>query len=96
MEQYAKYLEVSKHMNIRETKIAEAIKSAREIQEFLWGEQNNEWGIEEWLRMFRKRIVKIEEIDPCNPHLKVELKKRILQLAACAVSLLEQMEKRDI
>lgn len=46
--------------------------------------------------MLRKRMAKIEEVRPDNPHYAVELKKRILQMAAVSISLLEQMEARNI
>ena len=35
--------------------IKEVIISARKLEEFLWGEYNDQWNIEEWRRMFRKR-----------------------------------------
>jgi hypothetical protein len=73
----------------RLNKIGEAVCAAREIQEFLWGHANSSWGLEEWRRMFRKRIKKIEDIDPANPHAMVELKKRLLQNAALCIGLLE-------
>ena len=43
----------------------------------MWGEHNANWGLEEWKRMFRKRVVKIDDIDPENPHATIELKKRL-------------------
>ena len=45
-----------------EQQLAEAIVAARKMQEFLWGEYNGQWNIEEWRRMFRKRIQKIDDI----------------------------------
>lgn len=69
--------------------ILEAIQSAREIQTFLWGDPNGEWGLEEWKRMLRKRIEKIDQIDPDRPHSIVELRKRLLQNAALSIALLE-------
>ena len=65
-----------------------AIMAARKIQTFLWGEANGAWGLEEWRRMFIKRVRKIERIDPENPHAIVELKKRLLQNAALSIALL--------
>lgn len=70
----------------------EAIISARRVQEFLWGENNKKWGIEEWRRMFKKRIVKIDEIKPDNPHAMIELKKRLLQNAALCIALLHNID----
>ncbi len=80
------------NLSNEEKHIQEVIISAREIQEFLWGEMNNESGLEEFKRMFRKRVAKIEQIDMSNPHWKVELKKRLLQTAAIAVNLIAKME----
>lgn len=76
--------------------IAEVIKSARTIQEFLWGEKNAVWNLEEWRRMFRKRVVKIEEVDSKNPHASVELKKRLLQTAALAVAMIGRIEREGL
>lgn len=55
-------------MEKEEKIILEAIKSARTVQNFLWGKHNKQWGLEEWRRMFRKRVAKIDEIDTKNPH----------------------------
>jgi hypothetical protein len=71
-----------------ETEIRQALVSARTIQEFLWGELNGKWDLEEWRRMFRKRVAKIDEINPLNPHAKIELKKRLLQNAALSIAML--------
>jgi hypothetical protein len=68
--------------------ILESIKAARKIQTLLWGESNGSWGLEEWRRMFIKRCVKIEKIDPTNPYAIVELKKRLLQNAALSIALI--------
>ncbi len=73
--------------------IAEVIRSARTVQEFLWGECNGAWGLEEWRRMFRKRAKKIDDIKPNNPHAMVELRKRLLQNAALSVALISLIDK---
>jgi hypothetical protein len=73
--------------------IIEAIQAARTVQEFLWGEHNPHWGLEEWRRMFRKRLAKIEDIDPTNPYWKIELKKRLLQTAALSIALLALLDE---
>lgn len=70
----------------------DVIMSARKTEEFLWGELNPQWNLEEWKRMFRKRNAKIEDIDINNPHAKIELKKRLLQNAALSVALLAILE----
>ena len=71
-----------------EKRLAETIRAARTVQTFLWGFADGSWGMEEWRRMFLKRIKKIEAIDPANPHAIIELKKRLLQNAALSVALL--------
>ena len=73
-----------------------SIKSARKVQEYLWGEYNNKWDLEEWKRMFTKRMVKITEIDKENPHAKIELKKRLLQNTALGVAMLAIIDDNNI
>jgi hypothetical protein len=68
--------------------ILQVIRAARVIQEFLWADMNLDSGLEEFRRMFRKRLAKIEEISMDNPHWKVELNKRLLQTAAICVNLM--------
>lgn len=75
-----------------EKHIQAAIVAAREIQEFLWGESNGAWGLEEWRRMFRKRVAKLDEIDVGNPYWRVEMRKRLLQTAALAVAMLALLD----
>ena len=72
--------------------ILQAIKSARDVQEYLWGEFNDNIPLEEWRRMLRKRVVKVDELDETNPHFKIELRKRLMQTAAVCVSLLGRLE----
>jgi hypothetical protein len=74
----------------------EAIMCARKIQEFLWGECNGEWGIEEWKRMFRKRLAKIDDIKPDNPHSVIELRKRILQNTALGIAILKMIDNPNM
>jgi len=79
-----------------EKQIEEAIIAARKIQECLWGEYNGQWNIEEWRRMFRKRIQKIDEIDVNNPYAKIEMRKRLLQNAALSIALLKIIDEEGI
>lgn len=72
--------------------IFEVIKAARTIQEFLWSGMNEDAGLEEFRRMFRKRLAKIEEIRLDNPFWRTELKKRLLQTAAIAVNLIHKLD----
>lgn len=76
---------------MEENEIRDAIVCARKIEDFLWGEHNAKWGLEEWKRMFRKRAVKISQVDMSNPHWRIELKKRLLQNAALSVALLHKL-----
>ena len=71
-----------------EQNIAEVIKAARTVQDFLWDGMNAKCGLEEFRRMFRKRVAKIEAITMDNPHWRVELNKRLLQTAAICVNLM--------
>lgn len=79
-----------------EKQIKEVIISARKLEEFLWGEYNGQWNIEEWRRMFRKRIQKIDDIDVNNPHAKIEMRKRLLQNAALSVALMKILDEKGI
>lgn len=79
-----------------EQQLAEAIVAARKMQEFLWGEYNGQWNIEEWRRMFRKRIQKIDDIDINNPHAKIEMRKRLVQNAALSIALLRIIDEEGI
>ena len=79
-----------------EEQIKEVIISARILEEFLWGEYNGQWDIEEWRRMFRKRIQKIDDIDVNNPHAKIEMRKRLLQNAALSVALMKIIDEKGI
>ena len=76
--------------------IQEAIEAARNVQDFLWGEQNNGWDFEEWKAMLRKRISKLDEITFDNPHYKVELKKRLLQVAAVSINCICQIMNDNV
>lgn len=76
--------------------VREAIAAARQVQTFLWGEANGSWGLEEWLRMFRKRVAKLEEVKRENPHASVELRKRLLQTAALSVALIGLIDRDGV
>ena len=65
-----------------------AIVAARVVQTFLWGEHNAAWDLEDWIRMFQKRIQKIDNIDMSKPHAIIKLEKRLLQNAALSIALL--------
>jgi len=73
------------------------IIASRKIQEFLWGDfMSGEINLEEFKRMYRKRVAKIDEIDENNPHAIIELKKRITQIAAISINLLHRLDNGGI
>jgi hypothetical protein len=76
--------------------MSEAIHAARTVQTFLWGDANGEWGLEEWLRMFRKRVAKLEEVKRDNPHAAVELRKRLLQTAALSIAMIGIIDRDGV
>lgn len=76
-------------MKEREVVTKQAIMAAREIQEYLWGKSDGEWGLANWLNMLNKRLDKIAEIDVLKPNSIVELRKRLLQNAALSIAMLE-------
>ena len=76
--------------------LIEVFKSARDVQEFLWGDVNESVGIEEFKRMLRKRLAKIDQLDTTNPYYKIELRKRLLQTACICVNFIRQLEERDL
>jgi hypothetical protein len=82
--------------NEEQAAITQAIEAARTVQTFLWGESNGAWGLEEWLRMFRKRVAKLEEVKRDNPHAVVELRKRLLQTAALSIALIGIIDRDGI
>ncbi len=76
--------------------IKDLIVSARKIQDFIWGDMNKEAGLEEYKRIFRKRLIKVEEIETTNPHWEREMKKRLLQVAAMSVNMIYRLNKHDV
>jgi len=79
-----------------EEQIKEVIIASRLLEEYLWGEYNGKWNIEEWRRMFRKRIKKIDDIDVNNPHAIIEMRKILLQNAALSVALMKILDDKGI
>jgi hypothetical protein len=77
--------------------IAEAIANAREVQEFIWGEDSmdgvvNQNDLRIWVRLFQKRVDKIEEIRITHPHALYELRKRLVQQAALSIKAIELLQ----
>ena len=79
-----------------EEQIREVIIASRKLEEYLWGEYNDKWNIEEWRRMFRKRIKKIDDIDVNNPHAIIEMRKRLMQNAALSIELMKILDEKGI
>lgn len=79
-----------------EKQIQEVIIASRKLEEYLWGEYNGQWNIEEWRRMFRKRIQKIDDIDINNPHAIIEMRKRVMQNAALSIALMKILDTKGI
>ena len=72
--------------------IRNVIQAARTIQEFLWSGINDGAGFEEFRRMLRKRLVKMDSIEFSNPYWKTEARKRLLQLAAISVQAIGRLD----
>lgn len=83
-------------LNDEEEQIKEVIIASRKLEEYLWGEYNGKWNIEEWKRMFRKRVQKIDDIDINNPHAIIEMRKRVMQNAALSVALMKIFDTKGI
>ena len=75
-----------------EAAIAETIVAARVVQDFLWKEINVGQGAEEFRRMFRKRLSKLDAIDLDRPYWRIEFRKRLLQVAAIAVNVIGKLD----
>ncbi len=76
-----------------------AIKQAREIQEFIWGEQSvgrEEFDKEVWRGLFQKRVDAITNLDLTKKGAIVILRKRLLQQAALSIKALEVLHKRGL
>jgi hypothetical protein len=74
----------------------DVLLSARKLEQFLWGEYNDQWNLEEWKRMFKKRVIKIDDIDINNPHAIIEMRKRLLQNACLSVALINILDTKGI
>jgi hypothetical protein len=73
-----------------------AIKNARYIQDFLWGKKKLGYpDFEEMKLIIRKRIHKIEMINPKHHNAVVELRKRLLQNAAVSVAFLALIKDEE-
>lgn len=79
--------------------IAEIIVAARNVQEFIWGENSQDCIVADrttWTEMFQKRADKIREVRLTHPHAFYELKKRLLQQAALSVKCIAILEEEAV
>lgn len=73
-----------------------ALLAARTVQDFLWGpvpgsRPNENYGA--WVDVIEKRITKLRAIDFSNRVWRVEARKRLLQVAAVAVAMIEWIDQ---
>ena len=67
--------------------------SAREVQDFLWGEERTDYTDNLWIQILLKRIRCLERLDLSQPHVGIERRKRVLQLAAVSLAWLEHLDR---
>lgn len=79
-------------LTTEEKAIRETIIAARKVQGSLWGDINNDVDFEEFRRMLRKRLIKMDEIKFSNPYWKTEARKRLLQVAAVAINAIGKID----
>lgn len=76
--------------------IAEAIQTARRVQDFLWQgcyPPLRPYDREGWRKLFQKRVDCIAEADPSTPDGLANLRKRLLQQAALSVKALALLNR---
>ena len=85
-------IKINEELTKEENCIKNVILSARHIQEFLWDETRAHTSLFKFERMLNKRLTKISEISTIEKHWKVELRKRLLQLAAISINLIYRLD----
>lgn len=73
--------------------ILAAMLAARTVQDFLLGTadiRSQPWEV--WIQVMEKRIVKMRAIDKGGKMWKVEARKRLLQIAAVAIAMIEWVD----
>lgn len=76
--------------------IKSAMEAAKEIQDFIWDEDNakmNGFIPEVWGPLFQKRVDCINRVDRNYKHWKAELRKRLLQQAALSLQAILALKK---
>jgi hypothetical protein len=71
--------------------IGEAVRAARQIQEFIWDSDSRvhlPFDAEAWGRLFQKRVDAITAVDVEHREGRAELRKRLLQQAALSIKAL--------
>jgi hypothetical protein len=69
------------------------LAGARDVQDFLWGEaEARTYTDATWTNILEKRIRKLREVDYSSKHAHVEVRKRVLQVAATALAWLERLD----
>lgn len=77
-------------------RILEALRHAREVQEFLWNDAPGQYDMATWIEILEKRIAKLHELDLGRAHYDVELRKRVLQIAAVSIRWLENLDRDNV
>ena len=85
-------IKINEELTKEEDCIKNVILSARHIQEFLWDETREHTSLLNFERMLHKRVIKISEISCLDDHWRVELRKRLLQLAAISINLIYRLD----
>jgi hypothetical protein len=73
--------------------IFSALRAARVVQDFLWGPgrtRDQEWGT--WMEVLEKRLPKLRQIDRRGKHWQVEARKRLIQIAAVSIAMIEWID----
>lgn len=76
--------------------------AARRVQDFLWnrpGERvymNERFKWDSWMEQIEKRTQRLNRVDPSHMHWRVEAKKRLLQLSALSVAMMEAIDSGAI
>jgi len=73
--------------------VLHALMAARRVQDFLWGPgktRDQDW--QTWMSVIEKRIGKMNSINRASRHWQVEARKRLLQIAAVSIAMIEWID----
>lgn len=78
--------------------IFRALRAARVVQDTLWGDagapgDGRARHLDQWVDVLEKRIKCLRQRDETRRHWQVESRKRILQVAAVAIAMLEWLDR---